>query len=217
MNIQVDEKGKLYTDVVRTVAVRATLQTVSHLMQGNIHVRIGDRLKDELDRPGPFLAVTEVEVVAADGRVLFRAPFIAVSRAQIVWVMEAAEQSEEADTMSLIAPVDTARSAFSGGRAAQELHGRSTLARGLDSERTPSEQRGDFVRQHMQSVYELSRLQVSPDVRQIVFDDVVNEMVGYGPIQPLLDDPERNRDHGQRPQQRVRRARRQAGANGHPL
>jgi pilus assembly protein CpaF len=62
------------------------------------------------------------------------------------------------------------------------------LSRGLDSERTPSEQRGDFVRQHLQSVYELSRLQVPPDVRQTVFDDVLNEMAGYGPIQPLLDD-----------------------------
>ena len=80
MTIQVDEKGKLYTDVVRTVAVRATLQTVSHLMHGNIHVRTGDRLKDELDRPGQFLAVTEVQVVTADGGVLFQAPFMAVNR-----------------------------------------------------------------------------------------------------------------------------------------
>ena len=64
-----------------------------------------------------------------------------------------------------------------------------TLARGLDSERTPSEQRADFVRQHLQNVYELSRVQVPPDVRRIVFEDVVNEMAGYGPIQPLLDDP----------------------------
>ena len=64
------------------------------------------------------------------------------------------------------------------------------LARGLDSERTPSAQRGDFVRQHLQSVYELSRVQVPPDVRRRVFDEVVNEMAGYGPIQPLLDDPQ---------------------------
>ena len=63
-----------------------------------------------------------------------------------------------------------------------------TLARGLESERTPAEQRGDFVRQHLQSVYELSRVQVPPDARRVVFEDVVNEMSGYGPIQPLLDD-----------------------------
>ena len=95
MNIEVDEKGKIYTDVVPKFAVRATLQTVSHLMQGNIHVRVGERLKDELDQPTPFLALTEVEVVAADGRVLFRAPFIAIRREQIVWVMPAADLAEE--------------------------------------------------------------------------------------------------------------------------
>ncbi len=95
MTVQVDEKGKIYTDVVPTLAVRATLQTVSHLMQGNIHVRVGERLKDELDQPAAFLALTEVEVVATDGRVLFHAPFIAVRREQIVWVMPAADVAED--------------------------------------------------------------------------------------------------------------------------
>jgi pilus assembly protein CpaF len=66
----------------------------------------------------------------------------------------------------------------------------ATLARGMESERTPAEGRGDFVRQHLQRVYELSRLEVPAEVRQAVFEDVVNEVTGYGPIQPLLDDPE---------------------------
>jgi hypothetical protein len=95
MTVQFDEKGKLYTDVVPTAPIRATLQTVSHLMQGTVHVRIGERLKDELDRPGPFLAVTQVEVVGADGHVLFRAPFLAVRREQIVWVMPDEHSTEE--------------------------------------------------------------------------------------------------------------------------
>lgn len=89
MTTRIDENGKLYTDVVPTVAVRATLQTVSHLIQGNLHLRSGMRLKDELDQPDLFLAVTEVEVVAPNGHVLFQTPFLAVSRAQLVWVMPA--------------------------------------------------------------------------------------------------------------------------------
>ena len=64
-----------------------------------------------------------------------------------------------------------------------------TLSRGLESESTPSEHRADFVRQHMQSVYELSRLSLPPDIQRVVFDEVFHEMIGYGPIQPLLDDP----------------------------
>lgn len=95
MTIQVDENGKIFTDVVPTVAVRVTLQTVSHLMQGTVHVRIGERLKDELDRGVPFLAVTEVEVADSEGHVLFQAPFLAVSRAQIVWVMPAGTETAE--------------------------------------------------------------------------------------------------------------------------
>ena len=62
------------------------------------------------------------------------------------------------------------------------------ITRGLDSERPAMDKRVDFVRQHLQSVYELSHMQVSPEVRRVVFADVVNEVAGYGPIQPLLDD-----------------------------
>ncbi|HET6846423.1 MAG TPA: CpaF family protein [Anaerolineales bacterium] len=65
-----------------------------------------------------------------------------------------------------------------------------TLSRGLENEQTPSEQRGDFVRKHLQSVYELSKMQVPADLRHQVFESVINEMAGYGPIQPLLDNPE---------------------------
>jgi hypothetical protein len=95
MTIQIDEKGKVYSDVVRTVAVRSTLQTTSHLIQGNIHVRLGERLKDELDGPQPFLAVTEAEVVETDGRVLLRTPFMAIRRTQIVWVMPTPGETQE--------------------------------------------------------------------------------------------------------------------------
>ena len=94
MTVQVDANGKLFTDVVPTVAVRATLQTTTQLIQGDIHVRVGERLKDELDHPAAFLAVTDVEVVGPNGHVLFRTPFLAVNRAQLVWVMPAAEENE---------------------------------------------------------------------------------------------------------------------------
>ena len=67
-----------------------------HLLRGDVHLRIGDRLKDELDRPGQFLAVTDARSCAADGQVLFRAPFLAVSRAHIVWVMPASREAEQA-------------------------------------------------------------------------------------------------------------------------
>ncbi|MFH1185763.1 MAG: hypothetical protein V1755_12115 [Chloroflexota bacterium] len=91
-----DDKGKFYTDWVSKTAVQATLQTVGQLVRGTVHVREGERLKDELDRDEPFLAVTDATVVDAEGRTLFEGPFLAVRRSQIVWVMpEAADPKDQ--------------------------------------------------------------------------------------------------------------------------
>ncbi len=87
MTIEFDEKGKFFTDVVPKIAVQAAVQTTNQLIRGKVHVRRGERLKDELDRDELFLAVTEATILGADGQALFQAPFLAVSRSQIVWVL----------------------------------------------------------------------------------------------------------------------------------
>jgi hypothetical protein len=87
MTIQYDEKGKFFTDVVTKVPVSAVVQTTSQLIRGKVHVREGERLKDELDRDEPFLAMTDASILGADGQVQFDAPFLAVQRSQIVWVL----------------------------------------------------------------------------------------------------------------------------------
>lgn len=97
MAIQYDEKGKYYTDVVATQAVAATLQTTTHLLRGYLHLRSGDRLKDELDREGAFLALTDAVVLGADGEELCRSGFLAVGRAQIVWVTADEDDCGEGD------------------------------------------------------------------------------------------------------------------------
>jgi hypothetical protein len=98
MSIEYDEKGKFYTDVISKVAVPATLQTTHQLIKGFIHVRHGERIKDELDRDELFLAVTKASVWAADGSLLFEAPFLAVRRTQIVWLMPSEESSGGEDS-----------------------------------------------------------------------------------------------------------------------
>jgi hypothetical protein len=87
LTFEFDEQGKFYTDFVSKIAVHATVQTTAERVRGNIHVREGERLKDELDRDEPFLAITDATVSSANGQVLFEAPFLAVRRAQIIWVM----------------------------------------------------------------------------------------------------------------------------------
>lgn len=87
MSIEYDEKGKFFTDIIPKLAIHAVVQTTSQLIRGKLHVREGERLKDELDREEPFLAMTDVSIMGADGQVQFEASFLAVQRSQIVWVL----------------------------------------------------------------------------------------------------------------------------------
>jgi len=90
-----DEKGKVFTDVVTKVAIQATIQTTTHIMRGRLHIRKDQRIKDELDHNENFLALTDVSILGPDGQSLFQAPFVAVQRAQIVWVIPEQNNNEE--------------------------------------------------------------------------------------------------------------------------
>ena len=94
MTIEYDEKGKIFTDIVSKVAIPAVVQTTQHLVRGNVHVRQDERLKDELDRDELFLAMTDANLIGADGKVIHVSRFLAVRRAQIVWVMPAYDAQE---------------------------------------------------------------------------------------------------------------------------
>jgi len=95
MTIEYDEKGKIFTDIVSKVAIQATIQTTTHMLRGSLHVRRDQRIKDELDHNEKFLALTDVSILGPDGQSLFHVPFVAVQRAQIVWVIP--EQNEDGE------------------------------------------------------------------------------------------------------------------------
>ena len=95
MTIEYDEKGKFYTDVVKKLPVPVVIQTPTHLVRGLVHVREGERLKNELERPEIFLAVTDAAVYNTDDKVLFSAPFMAVQRAQIIWILPVDDQGQK--------------------------------------------------------------------------------------------------------------------------
>ncbi len=63
------------------------------------------------------------------------------------------------------------------------------LSRGLESEGVPPEKRAEFIKQNMKAVYEQAHVSLPQDLQRTIFTDVTNEMIGYGPIQPLLEDP----------------------------
>jgi len=87
MSLEFNEKGKYFTDIISKSAVPAVIQTVMHRIEGSVHIRLDERVKDELDRNEPFLAVTNAKVFGLDGAVLYETDFMTVSRSQIVWVI----------------------------------------------------------------------------------------------------------------------------------
>ena len=95
MSIEYDEKGKYYTDIITKLPVSVVIQTSIHLVRGLVHVRQGERLKNELEHDEIFLAVTDACVIGADDKILFSVPFMAVKRSHIIWIMPTDEKVED--------------------------------------------------------------------------------------------------------------------------
>jgi hypothetical protein len=91
MTIEFDDNGKFYTDIISKTPIPALIQTTTHRIHGNIHISQDRRLKDELDLPEKFMAVTDAAIYSMDGQILYQANFIAVLRNEIVWVLPDSE------------------------------------------------------------------------------------------------------------------------------
>jgi pilus assembly protein CpaF len=66
----------------------------------------------------------------------------------------------------------------------------SIVSREMDSRNvTPAEYR-NAVNQLLQQGYQQARVSLSTPIREQLFREILDEMLGYGPLQPLLDDPE---------------------------
>ena len=87
MVTQFDEKGNFFSDVIQKEPVAVTIQLAGSRVHGSIHIRNESRLKEELDDPTPFLAVTHADVYNTDGLThLFSTRFVAINKAQIIWI-----------------------------------------------------------------------------------------------------------------------------------
>ncbi len=64
------------------------------------------------------------------------------------------------------------------------------LTRELESENPPFEQRENFVRTKLTEVFGRLRVTVPDSIKQQITQDVMDDVLGYGPIQPLLNDPD---------------------------
>jgi len=62
------------------------------------------------------------------------------------------------------------------------------LLRALEMDGVPVAQRTSFVKQNIIQIYEQTQLKLPDDLRKQIFEQVLNDLLGYGPIQTLLDD-----------------------------
>lgn len=97
MITQYDDKGKTFTDVVTKITVPVHLQTDQHLIQGNVHIRPDERLKDELNQKESFIAVTNASIYDLSGKLLHQCSFLAVNRRNIVWLFQDEEDEKSED------------------------------------------------------------------------------------------------------------------------
>ncbi|NJC98935.1 MAG: type II secretion system protein E [Anaerolineales bacterium] len=50
--------------------------------------------------------------------------------------------------------------------------------------------RTETIRKNLREAYQQTKVNLPEDIRKHIFDEILDEMTGFGPIQPLLDDPE---------------------------
>jgi len=84
---------KRFTHVVAKEPVVALIQLPTQQIRGTIYIRRGKRVSDALREEEGFLAVTDAVVYDATGQEVVRAPFLAVHKAHILWVLPE-EQAE---------------------------------------------------------------------------------------------------------------------------
>lgn len=64
------------------------------------------------------------------------------------------------------------------------------VGRSMEGEQLQSGDRAEFMKQRLQEVYVQTRVSLPDDIRKQIFDDIIDDLTGFGPIQPLLDDPD---------------------------
>jgi pilus assembly protein CpaF len=64
------------------------------------------------------------------------------------------------------------------------------LSRALEGQEIPVDKQREYIVKGIAEVYERSQLRLPDAARQQLVRDVLDEVLGFGPIQPLLDDPD---------------------------
>jgi len=64
------------------------------------------------------------------------------------------------------------------------------ISRSMEGEPLQLGDRSELVKQRLNETYVQSKVTLPEDIRKQIFNEILDEMTGFGPIQPLLDDPD---------------------------
>jgi len=64
------------------------------------------------------------------------------------------------------------------------------ISRSLEGEPLQLGDRAEIVKQRLNDMYVQAKVTLPEDIRKQIFSEILDEMTGFGPIQPLLDDPD---------------------------
>lgn len=64
------------------------------------------------------------------------------------------------------------------------------LMRALEMESVAAAHRTQFAQQNILKIFEQTQVKLPEDVKKEMFKQVLNDLLGFGPLQPLLDDPD---------------------------
>ncbi len=64
------------------------------------------------------------------------------------------------------------------------------VGRSMEGEVLQLGDRSQFMKERLNEVYIQTKVSLPEDIRKQIFVDIIDELTGFGPIQPLLDDPD---------------------------
>ncbi|MGZ9235501.1 MAG: CpaF family protein [Anaerolineales bacterium] len=64
------------------------------------------------------------------------------------------------------------------------------VVRSMEGEELQLGDRAEVMKQRVQDIYVQTKVSLPEDIRKQIFLDIIDDLTGYGPIQPLLEDPD---------------------------
>src|SRR5262245_34586 len=66
----------------------------------------------------------------------------------------------------------------------------SNVNRALEGDPLPAAERDALLKQQLEEAYVQTKVNLPNDLRQQIFQEILDELTGFGPLQTLLDDPD---------------------------